>query len=457
MLVDAGMLRCSRCEIAFPTFQSGVTSIPWLFDRPSNVLEEWRARYAGFLEANRVEQVRLGAALEEPGLGRLARERITNLLRARQLHTKQVIGLLEPLMGGQLDKPATPELATTKTPQHQGLLSYYSNIFRDWAWNTEERQALFSCFAELLPELEPESDQKPDSVPRLGDARLLTLGAGAGWLPYELHRLLRPRLSVAVDINPLLTAVANRVTQGDGVALYEFPLAPRDGASGAVLQECSAVEPLEGRFFWLLADAINPPFAPQCFDMVFTPWLIDILPEDLKTFLPRLNRLLPVGGLWLNTGTLAFFHAAASWRYSEAELTELIEASGFRICELSHRTVPYLQSPWSGHGRTEQVLSFRAEKVAEVPSSPDFKLLPDCLTSTTVSIPNGDGLAVRASSHLFKAQVLGAIDGSRSISEISALLAQHYQLPLDQAVAAVQRLLVEIHEDSLTGNEWLDS
>ena len=296
-----------------------------------------------------------------------------------------------------------------------------------------------------------------ESASSLREARVLTLGAGAGWLPCELHRVLRPELSVALDINPLLIAVANRVTQGDGVALYEFPLAPRDGASGAVLQECSAAEELAGRFVWLLADAINPPFAPQSFDLVFTPWLIDVLPEDLRTFLLRLNRLLPLGGQWLNTGTLAFFHSAASWCYSEAELFELVESCGFRIDELSHHNVPYLQSPWSGHGRTEQVLSFRAEKVAEVAEASRFKLLPDCLTNTALPLPTNDALAMQASVHLFKTQVLSAIDGARSIAEIGALLANQYQIPLDQAVAAVQGLLVEVHEDARTGKAWLNS
>jgi hypothetical protein len=224
-----------------------------------------------------------------------------------------------------------------------------------------------------------------------------------------------------------------------------------------VLQECLAAEPLAGRFAWLLADAINPPFAPRSFDLVFTPWLIDILPEDLRGFLLRLNRLLPVGGLWLNTGTLAFFHSAASWCYSEGELFELVESCGFRIDELSRHKVPYLQSPWSGHGRTEQVLSFRAEKVADAADPPAFKLLPDCLTNTALPLPTDDALAMQGSVHLFKAQVLSAIDGSRSISEIGALLANQYQLPLDQAVAAVQALLVELHEDAGTGKGWLNS
>ena len=445
LTAGVGRLRCEQCGSPFPVFGHGDTPVPWLFDHAQNVLEEWQARYAGFIDNNESEQTRLRSALDESGLSRLSRERLTSLLTARQLHTRQIDELLEALIPGGLGQPACPALTTTKIPQHQGLLSYYSNVFRDWAWNTDERQALFDCFAGLLPETTQ------------SECRLLTLGAGAGWLPYQLHRAMAPRLSIALDINPLLIAVATHVTQGDSVALYEFPLAPQSGASNAVMQECAAEAPLEGDFFWLLADALNPPFAAQSFDMVFTPWLIDILPEDLRYFLPRVNRLLPIGGSWLNTGTLAFFHASAASCYSEAELLELMESAGFRICDISRNQVPYLQSPWSGHGRTERVLSFRAEKVADVADSPEFKLLPDWLVDTNLAVPDAVELGVQASSHLFQSHVLGAIDGRRSIAEISRLLAQHYQLQPDHALTAVQRLLAKHHEDARTSAAWIES
>ena len=80
---------------------------------------------------------------------------------------------------------------------------------------------------------------------------------------------------------------------------YEFPLVPIDEANVAVLQECAAPEAItDDSLRFVLGDATSAPFAPQSFDIVMTPWLIDILPHDLRLFMPQVNRLLPQNGLW---------------------------------------------------------------------------------------------------------------------------------------------------------------
>ena len=70
--------------------------------------------------------------------------------------------------------------------------------------------------------------------------RMLVVGAGAGRLAYDVHARRRPATLVAADLNPLMMIVARRMFSGGRVELYEFPVAPRDLASHAVLRDLRA-------------------------------------------------------------------------------------------------------------------------------------------------------------------------------------------------------------------------
>jgi len=67
-------------------------------------------------------------------------------------------------------------------------------------------------------------------------------------------------------------------------------------------------EVVREEFHFVLADVLRAPFADHAFDTVVTPWLIDIVSDDLPVFAARINRLLKPGGRWLNFGSLAFDH-----------------------------------------------------------------------------------------------------------------------------------------------------
>src|SRR5690606_32887966 len=84
--------------------------------------------------------------------------------------------------------------------------------------------------------------------------RTLVLGAGAGRLAYDIHTQLAPDTTVALDFNPLLMIIARRVTQGENVELYEFPIAPRTAADQAVLRTLSVPSLAPDGLMWMLAD-----------------------------------------------------------------------------------------------------------------------------------------------------------------------------------------------------------
>lgn len=435
---QADNITCQGCARQFPVFACGDARIPWLFPDPDSARLEWKARYNGFLHSNSAELERLRRARDRKGNSKTGQRRISRLLQAREQYRNQVTGVLKPLGLEGIDWPAdATDLLHCRLPKSQGLSSYTSNVFRDWVWNNGENGALLDAVDDVLT-----VDQ------RANIGSVLTLGAGSCRLPYDMHLRYSPAVSVALDLNPLLLHIAGHVIQGERVPLFEFPVAPLNEASYAVLQECYAPVPIQdGSFHYVLADTMNLPFNGESFDTVVTPWLIDIIPQNLKSLIPHVNRALKPGGVWTNTGSLAFFHKDESWRYSEEEVLELLEQSGFEVVAAKRQSVPYLQSPHCSHGRTEKILSFSAKKTHTINCPAAASELPKWILDTSRPVPSSTESAVSASNHLLQAQVLAAIDGKRTINQIGRLVARQYGLGKKETIHAVKRILVDAWDE----------
>ncbi|MDJ0926948.1 MAG: methyltransferase domain-containing protein [Gammaproteobacteria bacterium] len=438
-------ITCERCGTRFPVFRSGQAQLPWLLADPRASLLEWKARYNGFLHENAGERARVSDALNENDLSQRTRDRLEHLLHAREQHAAQIAELLAPFGFGRIefyDDGSPVDRSHMRLAANQGLTSYYQNIFRDWAWNNGENDELLGAVNEVL------GDHLDGNA-----HRLLTVGAGAGRLSLDVHQSCRPELSVAVDINPLLLLIASRMIGGESLSLFEFPVAPLDAECGAVLQHCAAPQSktlsADDNFQFIFADAMHLPFRPGSFDLLLTPWLIDIIPENLREFAPRMNQTLAQGGIWVNTGSLAFAHSQSAWHYSQDEILDVIEAAGFEILESKRRTLRYLQSPVSAHGRVEMVFSFSARKLRDVAPQSRFRYLPQWLSDTQQAVPARPEHVVVSTDHLLRAQVIAAIDGKRSVASIGRLVAAQYDLPEDEATAAVKRILLEVYENKM--------
>jgi SAM-dependent methyltransferase len=425
---------CRICKTAFPIVRSGAARIPWLFRDPEAARLEWSSRYSGFLHASSAEKARLELALGETRRRKSAAARIEAQLQARDAQRKSVMDLLGPLAlgvprGSRLDRPGV----LYPTPKKRDSPANLSDaIFRDWSWESGENDSLAECLRSV-------SRERRAFAP----ARMLTLGAGACRLAYDLHRGYTPRLSVAIDPNPLLLMVAARVIHGETVSLPEFPRAPLDKASFAVMRTCAAPMPLvDGRFALALGDPLNAPFKPGGFDVVCTSGIMHAAPQDLGDLVRSVNRLLENGGTWLNTGPIAFTHRNESWRYSDEEIVDLVAASGFDVVETDRRAVPWFQSPASSVGCIVHVLSFCAVKSGEAAAGERARDRP-WLLDTRLAVPDLDELVVAGAQRLVQAQILGAVDGRRSIAEIAQLVAKRYGLHASEAEGAVRRVLAD--------------
>ncbi len=435
--IHSQQLQCSNCNKEFPLFKAGNDSIAWLFEQPELNLLEWKARLSGFLQINQLEQQRLKEAQKDKRLGKTGQKRVNKLLNAKKQQVEQVLEILSPLELNNNTEHFNNVINAlqSKTPKVQGLDSYYNNIFRDWSWENNENQQLLECIDNVLGE-----------VKELG--KMLTIGAGAGRLSYDMQRKYSTEYSILLDINPLLLLSACQAIQGKEFTLNEFPIAPLNKNSFIAEQICRAPEAIKENIYYLFADGMNPPFKAKSFDTIVTPWLLDIIPQNLKDYIPRINGKLAIGGTWLNTGSLAFFHKNQSWCYSEEEVVELIEKNGFKILSAQRSTINYMHSPLSAHGRSENVFSFNARKIKDVVVPKKYEYLPDWVRDPTKSISKQYEQEIASSKHLLEAQVLGAIDGQRSVEQIGDLVSKQYNLDPAEATHAVKRILVDYYEDN---------
>lgn len=434
----ADEIQCTQCKKQFPLYKCGEHTIPWLFEHPELNLLEWAARLNGFLHLNQQSQIKLKEAQKDKRLSKTGRSRITKLLESKIQQVTQVLEIISPigLQTHDVEEINNPVNALqSKTPSIQGLTSYYDNIFRDWSWENGENEQMLAVVDNVIPK-----------NTNLG--KVLTIGAGAGRLSYDIHHKYNPEYSILLDINPLLLLAGSMVIQGSSFELNEYPIAPNNKNSFFSAQVCKAPERVGENIYFMFADGMNPPVKDNSFDTVVTPWLIDVIPQNLRDYIPRINACIPIGGAWINTGSLAFSHKQESWCYSEEEVVELIEKNGFEIISSERSEINYMHSPLSAHGRMESVFSFYAKKVKDVVVPPKYDYLPNWIKTITMPIPKQYEHEIDSSQHLLRAQVLGAIDGQRSIEQIGELLAKQYSLSIPEATHAVRRILLENYENN---------
>jgi N2227-like protein len=409
------------------------------------MLAEWRARLHMLLLEIHREAETLRAELGAAGLGDLTRARLELLAAAHEDHAHRLKRLLAPL------DIATPQADDeiyetyvalgTRLPHHQGLANYYVNVHRDWVWGAAENEASLALIQAAVPA-------------GYTWGRTLVLGAGAGRLAYDVHMRFGPSLTAAADFNPLLLFVAETVTSGGKVELYEFPIAPRRLQDHAVLRQLAAPAPVRAGFHLLAADALDAPFRPASFDTVLTPWLIDIVDDDLTRFAARVNGLLRPGGAWINFGSLAFSQAERRLRFGVEETREIVDAAGFSLSEIPEMTIPYMQSPASRHGRLERAIAWWARKGRDTAPPEEHSVLPEWLLHGDRAVPLLESFRVQAVSTEILAFLMALIDGQRTVKDMTRVLIDQRLMTPRDAEPAVRRFLTRMYVESRKRSEY---
>jgi hypothetical protein len=422
---------CLPCGLDFPS----IGGIPWLMPEPRIALTEWRGRLHHLLSHYGAEAARQRASLERP-VSALARSRIERVAIALDDQSARVRELLQPLgVSSRQEAPAVHAALGTELPVSQGLTTYYPNLHRDWCWGDEENRASLEAVASVLPGA-------------ASPARVLVLGAGACRLAYDLHQRLRPKLTVALDFNPFFLLAARRILEGKTLELYEFPIAPRTAGDHAVLRTHRVPQPPAPGLALVLADATAPPFRPGVFDLVLTPWFIDVVDEPAARVARRVNALLAAGGTWVNHGSLAFADADPADAWSLEELLDALPAAGFGRTEPRESRQPYLASPASRHARLESVITFAARKERDQAAPPAGRELPTWIERADLPVPSLPQFRAQSLSTRVYAFLLAMIDGERSIRDMARLMEQQKLMPEDDAVPAIRAFLARAFRDA---------
>jgi hypothetical protein len=347
----------------------------------------------------------------------------------------RIRALMQPLGADRRNEAHAVHVALgTELPLNQGLSTYYPNLHRDWCWGDVENRASLDAVRAAIP---------ADAA----RGRWLVLGAGAGRLAFDLHQALRPALTVALDFNPLFVLAAARIVAGEPLELYEFPIAPRGIDEHAVLRRHAAPAGAAPGLQFVLADASAPPFQAGRFDLVLTPWFVDVAGEPVSRLVPRLNGLLAPGGHWIHHGSLAFADAAPEESPSLEELHEMLPAHGFEAGHSDETQQPYLHSPASRHARLESVVTFSARKTREVPIPARGRALPEWIRRTDLPVPALPQFRTQALSTRVYAFLLAMVDGERTINDMARLMEQQKLMPAEDAVPAIRRFLARAYRD----------
>ena len=429
LVIDGERYACRGCGQHYPS----IDGIPWLYAEPDAVLGEWRNRCSLYVEECLSAAARARADLAAASRP-ATRTRLEQLATGYSEQARLVAALLAPLgrlATGTALAAATQAAVETRLPLRQDLHSYYVNVHRDWAWGEAENARSLALVAGALGARRE---------------RLLVLGAGACRLAYDLHAARAAAGTVALDINPLLLLAARRLLRGEPVVLYEFPIAPRSSGDVALRRELRAPAPAPAGLELVFADAWRAPFAPQSFDAVLTPWLVDIVELDFETIAAHVNRLLVPNGRWVNFGSLAFPWRRPALQHGRDEVLAILAESGFEVAGVEEATLPYMQSPASRHGRLESVLAFAADKRRRAPREASPPVSAPWLSDTQQPVPRSAPLALAADAARIQAVLLALVDGQRSIADLARIVVEQQLLPADAAASAVRGLLERMHE-----------
>jgi uncharacterized protein YbaR (Trm112 family)/SAM-dependent methyltransferase len=429
---NEGVFSCGACKIEFPSLDG----IPWMFAEPQATLGEWRGRLQFSLQQLSQESAGLDTELKNKDLRPLTRRRVERFKKATDSHRRSLQKLLRPVDVQSVHGTFESYLALrTRLPADQGLNTYYANVHRDWAWGDEENKASLKQLRSVLHE-----------NAELGN--VLVLGAGAGRLAYDLHMQTDCSATVAMDFNPLLLLIAQAVIGGKTLKLYEFPIAPKSLEDDAVLRTLSAPDVVRDGFHLVLGDALRPPFAGQAFDTVVTPWLIDIVTEDLPILAARINTLLKPNGRWVNFGSLAFAHPDRVRRYSPEEAKAIVAENGFSDPYVSDATIPYMCSPASRHGRREKVFTFSAYKERDADKPPRHRALPDWIVTGKEPVPLTPAFRSQAMTTQIYSFIMSLIDGKRTLKDMAGILEKQKLMTRDEAESAIRSFLTKMYDDS---------
>ncbi len=427
---DRDRLECSACEASYPVYDE----IPWLYRDVAGSRAQWAAKLQLFRSELLAEHAELEEALGITDLLPATRARLTRHKAGLERMGQQVFGLLEVFAFAHSE--AGGALPKDRIPSQQHVSSYLETVFRDWCWGEAEIQQT----REMLEGLMGDAGQ---------GGHVLVLGGGGGRLSYELARRPGSGAVVQLDLNPLLTRIGRQVARGQTIELTEIPRFAAGLEHVAVDQQLKAPDAVEDEdpvAHFLLGDVFAAPFREACFDLLVTPWFVDILPESFRLVARRLGAMLAPGGRWLSFGPLSFESLDPDERFLPEEMLEALEEAGFTLEHSALERVDYLHSPHGMQRRGEEIFVFAAQRGALRRVEEEYSFYPDWMTDARQAIPVLPEFEQLRAERTFDVEILKCIDGRASIEDIVVILSNRYGLAPDRCRNTVNRFFGKLIE-----------
>lgn len=420
---------CEGCNSEF--FSLG--GIPCLFTTGIQQKSLWQHQMS-MMETQGVDALEhLDYILQGYDVSVLTRNR---LVQAREAMSESLEMIIGQLKGAGLVSRREPLFEQMKV---DNPTEYYHHILRDWAWDAEPSKHYPTHVNDANLERVLNVWQNPQP------GKMLFLGAGAGRLSWDLHKVLRPEFTIASDINPfLLTCAYTLIKRRKPLTLPELYTYPQVGypfSRSWVMQPPDDPYDLHKSWYALGADVWNMPLKESSVDSIVTSWLLDVTGGDVKDLISVISYLLKPGGYWVNTGPLLYSgQLGFDLKYSAEEILDFADMAGFDLELQSVEEVAHMASPLNARYHHEQILSFSARKreqakpIAE-PGNTDEWLTPPWLVMHHLPVPNIQFQCQMG--HDFIRQVLSLVDGQRSIY----LIAQMVQPGLPEGVDAKEAVV----------------
>lgn len=424
-------LHCNVCATDFFALED----IPCLFPAGTHQRSIWQHQTAGLLAQAEQGLNNIRESLARYDLSDCTRERLAETYKANLLNLNSIQSLFTK-------KTLPPAFSETLNQLNAGDLGeYFDLIFRDWGWDTieapsHENETAFERTISLIEKL-PARPKK-----------ILVLGAGAGRLSWDLHTYLNPEFTLAVDSNPLLLGIADElIKKRTAINFGEFKLFPqihRPTATTRTITPPENAADFAHNWFLLGANVWNLPLKKANFDLVITPWFVDVNGGDLRDLIGLIQNLLTPEGCWLNTGPLLFTrHLPLQLKYSQTEIKEFIAMSGLVLIDERVDQAPYLVSPMEARFREEQVWSFIVGQSGLEEHLPGG-VIANWLVMHHLPIPVANYQASQP--HPLVEAIIQMIDGNNSINTICRIISP--QLPenvsvKDIVVAVIAQLVLD--------------
>ncbi len=383
-------------------------STPFVFKNNFSAFLQWSIKFENF-KASRLQTIdQLQKAENTVDLNASTKKRLAEQKAAYTLQLQQFENLLTAF-GFSKFEGNTQAILQHRVPSQQHFDSYFKNIFRDWVWGEAENK----IYNDLLNKL------------NLKTGKVLLIGGGAGRLAYDLAQQ-KPELEILqIDINPLLSIIAQNICSGETVELSEISQFPTDSRTLSATHLLKAPKALNAnKFQFVVGDITDHPFKDQQFDAIICPWVIDIVSENFSDFSKRLNFLLKPQGELLAFGPLSFEKQVPQYKLTADEVSNTLHESGFKVLAQESHNTPYLQSPLEPQQRFEKIHVYYAQQEKGTKRPKNITHYPNWLTDINLRISPSQSLVMLQAQKNLESQFLGSLLSGKSIKEMATMIAQ---------------------------------